>query len=1185
MAKHCNQCKQDYADELEACPRCTTAKITKMASRNEERTTQLVEFKEENLHEAPTLTDADVDLDAPPESKPAGDSGVNLAEEAVVDAVLDEAAEGDDSSGVDLAAAPEDSGEGVWAEGVGETELPASALEEEVVAAGDSGIDLSNLGQPGESTSDAALAALQADDSRIQPPAEADKGHDDLFAGMEETPAASADVGGAEQHEVSALDEVEEPITAGEAEDEKPAKPAKQRSPILALAGTALLGIVLGAGGTIAWQALLGSDEKPKAVPQPNLSPQVAKQAPPSFESQAARVAGGDWDEAKDAGIEMVQGANAKELVALGEYHLGTYLKKVGGKIDLKDPALQSALQNLQKAADQKDADAIYDLAFVKELAGQLPEALADYAKGVETFANDPSQKQRFAAAVARVEWKVLLKGPGSARIPLLDRKEDRAAVLALLLLALQQPPAPQDKPPQPAAPQGQQPAQADDKEAGYEFWNATKLARDGKFGDAIRTLDEARKLHDQRRFTRLRKAQNPLSDPAEDIFLRCCDELKAYWRLQNRLRDGGYLTDKNTPVDALQALLQKAEASAATAKSFSDKLVAAQVIGKDEDASKGLDRLIAEKKSADAKLADLKAMLQSAQDASAKLNEKLKTAEKTSADREAALTAAKKDQENLKTSNDALNATLKEIRGQLADAQLLGDAPDKANVVEAVKKAVEVAKTKDTQGMIRQQRDEIARLSASMKGSRPPTEMMPLWLLLLDENRDRTELANQAAQDVERVQKDPQASPARKGEAEVVYGLALRNSEQFARAKLVLETARGMVDRGEWLTRSEAALREVSNPAAYYSTLAQDLFDRGRMDAALLVLERAMKVLPTAEQGKLLAKRSLIELDAAQAKVKGPLPATEPLLLAARRDAEEAVKGGSAEGHYAVGRIAEALGQVDAAIKSYRAALAAYGNKMDADGGRYRMALARVLLQPRAARPGLPVLPPPSGQKVGWRDPAPYPAKHFEDMKSLVLMLAFGLQAPLLPGDDVGQEEAEKLADEVLKAPPGTVPFNVLAQALAVKGRWNAALLVYVEGIRPMLPREIGNGLLFLILNDPRLKRPDVPRIPNPMEAEKHFAAGLNFYFDDDYANAEQEFLLTIENDSQDARIFYFLGLSRLAQNRRREANFDFEQGAMLERLDRPSPAAVNVSLERIQGSCRTIVNEFRQRPAPVAP
>ncbi len=129
-------------------------------------------------------------------------------------------------------------------------------------------------------------------------------------------------------------------------------------------------------------------------------------------------------------------------------------------------------------------------------------------------------------------------------------------------------------------------------------------------------------------------------------------------------------------------------------------------------------------------------------------------------------------------------------------------------------------------------------------------------------------------------------------------------------------------------------------------------------------------------------------------------------------------------------------------------------------------------------------------------------------------------------------------------------------------------------------MPREYGNGLLYLVLNHPRLKRPDSLRTPNPAEAVRHFAGGLNFYFDRDYLNAEKSFLLAIENDTQDARYFYYLGLSRLAQNKRRDANDDFNQGAMLERLNRPAPAMVSESLERIQGPTRRIVNDIRYRP-----
>src|SRR5581483_9113612 len=147
-----------------------------------------------------------------------------------------------------------------------------------------------------------------------------------------------------------------------------------------------------------------------------------------------------------------------KHLVARAQYRLGVYLKKAGNKINPDDPALHEALQDLTKAAEQNEPNALYDLAFIKEMAGKLEEARTEYAKGAQKFANDPGQKQRFESAVLRVELKAAAKAAsGAAHLPQRGGKEDRAALLALLLVALQQAPA---QTPQQPAPSPQQPAQ-----------------------------------------------------------------------------------------------------------------------------------------------------------------------------------------------------------------------------------------------------------------------------------------------------------------------------------------------------------------------------------------------------------------------------------------------------------------------------------------------------------------------------------------------------------------------------------------------------------------------------------------------------------------------------------------------------------------------------------------------------
>jgi tetratricopeptide (TPR) repeat protein len=1308
MAKHCDVCNQDYADDLPVCPHCAAAKKTQLASPRDERATQLADFNaagpaselppsqpEINLGSSPIVeagpvrVPADSAIVLPPQIAAAGKAGGEetapissasnvawsalveepSAEKVKVDAPSDadllaraaaeveatppsheemvgelgaaeasapESAEGGEGEGIDLSAAPPKAAKagsdssavdlgGSLAEVVeggsgaevkqtppGESEVfmaelasdasrvdlvggsgvqitgqePAmSAPEEagsrpasesyvdlgsqpEVEAAesgstpsfskiGESGIDFGAAAEPAASPSDLALESLLSDQSSKEKLAEKE---------------AVAD------GEESAVREKEVDDLAGEeaAAEEKPAKPVGKRSRILYMVGATGLGILIGAGGD---RVLMGPGEKPKTQIQ-SLAQQPRATSP---EDLAKMVQNGDYEAAAKAGIEQAPANTEQELSRRGEYRLFNYLKtqKVGAAVNPADPGLAQALDDLTKAAE-KDADALYNLGLINEMAGDLPKARQEYAKGLQAF---PAQKRRFQAALDRVDLKATEKAPGAARAPMQER--ERIALLALLLISLQQQPVQQQQPPDQAQPPGQQPPQAgqpqtEGEEAGFEFWSAAKLARQGQFAEAVRALDKARALHQERRFSRLRKAQNPLSDPTEDIFLRCCDELKASWKMQDHLSDGGYLTDKNTAPQALDNLIQTAQNNAATVKGISDKLVTAKAIAQGDDVSKGIDRALTAKKDAEDKAAELKTELEKV---TKTVDEQAAKAEKAVKDLNEKLADADAQAKKLKADNANLSATLKKITDELAAAKLVNPNDKKVDVNDAVRKAVEAAKAKDPSGVIRQQRGEIDRLTAALKGRLRSEEMMPLWRLLLEQNRGRTDLASQAAQDAARVQTGPEATTAQKGESQIVQGLALRNNEKFPEAKAALEAGRMTVDRGEWLMTAEAALREVSDPAAYYGMQAQELSDRGQLDAALTLLDRAQKVLPEKQHPKLFSQRSLIELDAARSKARGALSPRDPLVAAAGKDAAAAAKAGLAEGHYAAGRVAEELGQWNAAIQNYRRALDAH-KALDAEGGRYRMALARVLLQPRNTPPGQPLpAPAPNGNKVGWRDPAPYPAHLQQDMKKAVLMLVLGLQAPLMPGDEQGLDEAERLADEILRARPGTFPFNVHAQALAIKGLWSEALREYVAGIRPMLPREYGDGLLYLILNDPCRKRPDSLRIPNPMEAERHFAAGLNFYFDCDFANAEKEFLLTLRNDNQDARYFYFLGLSRLGAGNRRDAIADFAAGAELERVNRPPPGVVSESLERIQGPMRGIVNEYRSRPERLEP
>ncbi|HEY7158305.1 MAG TPA: tetratricopeptide repeat protein, partial [Gemmataceae bacterium] len=755
---------------------------------------------------------------------------------------------------------------------------------------GESGIDFGAAAEPVASPSDLALESLLADESSKEKLAEKEAAADGEESGVREREVE--DLAGLEEKPA----EEEEELAAAEREEaaaeveEKPVKPAKQPSRVPALAGAAALGVLLGAGGLIGARfggldvpAMIGAGEKPKTQIQP-----VAQQTRTTSPDEVDKLLGrGDYEAAK-AAIDQMQGNTEKELAARGDYLLGIYLQKaVGGKVNPQDPGLQPAIADLTKAAE-KNADALYNLGLISELAGDLTKAREEYEKGLQAF---PDHKRRFQAGLDRVESRAEEKAPGAARAPRHER--ERAALLALLLISLQQQPAPQQQPDQQPQQAGQPPAEGE--EAGFEFWSAAKLARQGKFADAVRVLDKARSLHQERRFSRLRKAQNPLSDPTEDIFLRCCDELKAYWKMQDHLSDGGYLTDKNTAPQALDNLIQTAENSAETVKGISKKLVDAKAIAEGDDISKGIDRALAAKKEAEDKAADLKTQLDKATKDATDLETKLTTAEKTAKDLNEKFTAADDQAKKLKADNARLNATLKKITDELAAAKLVNPNDKKVDVNDAVRKAVEAAKAKDPSGVIRQQRGEIDRLTAALKGRLGSEDMMPLWRLLLEQNRNRTDLASKAVQDAARVQTGPGATMAQKGEAQIVKGLALRNNEKFAEAKTALEAGRMAVDRGEWLMTAEVALREVSDPAAYYAVQARELSDRGQLDTALALLDRAQKILSEKQHPKLFAQRSLIELDAARLRARGALSPRDPLMAAAGKDAAAAAKAGLA--------------------------------------------------------------------------------------------------------------------------------------------------------------------------------------------------------------------------------------------------------------------------------------------------
>ncbi len=88
-----------------------------------------------------------------------------------------------------------------------------------------------------------------------------------------------------------------------------------------------------------------------------------------------------------------------------------------------------------------------------------------------------------------------------------------------------------------------------------------------------------------------------------------------------------------------------------------------------------------------------------------------------------------------------------------------------------------------------------------------------------------------------------------------------------------------------------------------------------------------------------------------------------------------------------------------------------------------------------------------------------------------------------------------------------------------------------------------------------------------------------MRHYFLGQYPQAETELKEAYRNNGQDARYLYYLGLARLAQRGKRDqATVNFQQASLLERQNKPSPAAVNHSLERVQGEARQALERYRR-------
>lgn len=334
-----------------------------------------------------------------------------------------------------------------------------------------------------------------------------------------------------------------------------PAEPAPARSSIGGWVAGTLVGVLVGGGASAAafmtGIVSFGDNSKPivKVVPGTNPGPgpgpigPVGPGAVPTLDQAKALLAAGDpaaalpgFDAAGDKASVDIRAARgqARWMARVRD------LAKSGDPVKAADPEFKKAEADLQKvwasnggsdAEKQAGVKAALHLGLLKEVTGDVAEAKKLYEEAATKF---PDAKPVFDAALSRIKALSPPENPNAikesrgiappagpagrdlrASLPA-AAADHLARAVVLLTLMLQD--------------GGDAKAPA---EPGVLFWQAVNQAAAGDHDAALKTLAAARKLHDEKRLGVIGKGVNPTSDPLEQIFLKSCDDLAAYWTLK----------------------------------------------------------------------------------------------------------------------------------------------------------------------------------------------------------------------------------------------------------------------------------------------------------------------------------------------------------------------------------------------------------------------------------------------------------------------------------------------------------------------------------------------------------------------------------------------------------------------------------------------------------------------------
>ncbi len=472
-----------------------------------------------------------------------------------------------------------------------EEAIEATLADDEEKGARDSSEDKTDLAAVGDEDAGEMTTQFESEpaaDELLGTLADEDQGEAPLTASLEPEEGEPEEEAAA----VATLDEDEErPSRRGP--PAKPAKPVKPRY-LRRWLGGMVLGLFLGVlGYFVLWAFDVQPLDKIAALQKVREATGAgagsgSKASAPATpvvvrpkEDPHALLAGGDFTKAVEVFSKEAQTEAPRELTAKGEAVWLAYLQKQqSNKPALQAKEVQEAVKLFTDARSHKatgeadtqaQAQALFWLASIHEQCGDMDEARKMYAEGASSY---PKQKLMFQAQLNRL-------GDAGAQVGMnrFDDADMLRATLALLLVAFD----------------GEAKPEGDAPEAAPDFFEALVLVRKGEFDKALEKIESARKIHSEQRFSRLKKAQNPRTDPLEESFLKACDELKAYVTVQKSLKENGYLDAAGKlDFEKLATALKNARLASEITDAARKKLKDAKI--DDADLPKAIDGLIADR-------------------------------------------------------------------------------------------------------------------------------------------------------------------------------------------------------------------------------------------------------------------------------------------------------------------------------------------------------------------------------------------------------------------------------------------------------------------------------------------------------------------------------------------------------------------------------------------------------------